>query len=46
MMYKEIAFVRYFSFQVGENICSWFPVLRDRAEKVQHMNWKQKSTWG
>lgn len=46
MRYKEIVCVRYFSFMVGENICSWFPVLRDKADNVQPINSKQRFTWG
>lgn len=46
MMYKETVCVRYFSFMVGENICSWFLMLRDRADNVRPIHSKQKFTWG
>lgn len=30
---------------VGENICSWFPVIRDRADNVRPINSEQKFIW-
>lgn len=45
MMYKYIVCVRYFSFMVGENICSWYPVIRDGADNIRPINWEQKFIW-